>query len=89
MAAPEPERHAFIVRLRLEETNERVDRRTWRGQVQHVPSGDQRSVRGLADLGEFIAAHVEPSGIRLGRSWRIRRWLLRRRGDVIAERHDD
>jgi hypothetical protein len=80
----EPERHSFIVRLRLEETGERLERRIWRGRVQHVPSGEERPVRGLGDLGDFMAAHVERSGIRLGRSWRVRWWFRRRRGDTGA-----
>jgi hypothetical protein len=77
MDLPEPDRHAFIVRVWLEETAEKTARVIWRGHITHVPTGERRYIKNLKEVTDFIAHYLQASGIRLGLRSRIRRWLNR------------
>jgi hypothetical protein len=61
-----PPTATFIVRLWLADGNE--TKRTWRGQVEHIQSGEKEYVRGMAQVTSFIEKHFaeEGSGTRLG-----------------------
>lgn len=42
--------HTFVIRMWLEGTDEQ----TWRGSIQHIPSGLRRPVHTLEDITQFI-----------------------------------
>lgn len=66
--------HPFIVRIWLEETAAEAGRATWRGYVTHVPSGKQRYIHDLDEIGAFIAPYVESMGVHLPGPSLVERW---------------
>ncbi len=55
---------SFVIRLFVEDVGSCGERR-WRGTIQHVPSGDQVSVKTLAGVTEFIEVYLRRLGIGL------------------------
>ncbi len=51
--------HTFIVRLWLEPRDKLGAEPEWRGEVEHVPSGQSRHVRGVDDAARFITSYLE------------------------------
>lgn len=47
----------FLVRLWVEDDEEAEH--TWRGQVEHVQSGEKQYVHGMAQVAKFIEEHFE------------------------------
>jgi hypothetical protein len=47
----------------------------WRGMIEHVPSGERRSVQTLDSISAFIVPYLIGMGVRLEIRWRVRRWL--------------
>jgi hypothetical protein len=84
MDQSESKTHAFIVRIRMEQTIEESGRALWHGRIIHVPSGEQSSIRDLHEIPLFIVPYLEQMGIRVGVYWRTRRWLGRRRRGTMA-----
>ena len=62
-AAKQNDGNSFVLRLWLEPASE--DSPEWRWQVQHVQSGEQRYLRSLTDILDFISERdgVEPPTI--------------------------
>ncbi len=54
--------HSFVVKIWLEETDERSEAPTWRGHVTHVPSRNRRYVDDLQGVIDFIAIYIEQLG---------------------------
>jgi hypothetical protein len=71
------QRHSFIVRVWTDRSGEHVERWIWQGNVTHVPSGDCRPIRTLEDVLVFISTHLERAGIRMPRTGRFWRRIVR------------
>lgn len=67
--------HSFVVKVWLEEEARELCRPIWRGHVTHVMSKQQRYVKNLDDIADFIAGYLQMSGLRLPLKKRFRRWL--------------
>lgn len=68
---------SFIVKVWLDDKAEDGGPATWRGQITHVPSGEQRYLTDLEEIPPFVAPYLEQMGIKMGVRWRIRHWLIR------------
>lgn len=75
----EPDAHAFVVRIWLEETREEAGKAIWRGHVTHVLSGERRYLKDLDDILAFIVPYLDQMGVEMGVRWRMKQWLGRRR----------
>ena len=54
--------HSFVIKIWLEETDERSDTSAWRGHVTHVPSRNRRYVDDLQGITDFITRYLEQLG---------------------------
>ena len=54
----ETQTHSFIIRIWLEEAEERL----WRGHVTHVPSGKRQYVETLEGISHFLDAYLQQMG---------------------------
>jgi len=66
---------SFIVKVWVEEHAEKGGRGVWRGHITHVPDNRRRYLKSLDEIGDYIAPYLEAMGVKLGMSWRFRRWL--------------
>lgn len=75
MEGSEPQ--SFIIKIWLEETLDEADEALWRGHITHVPSGERKYLKSLADIGQFVARYLIAMGVKVnpprGRSVRSRR----------------
>ena len=76
---PQPESHAFIVKVWIEETAMEAGRATWRGYILHVPDNQRQYLEDLDVIPLFIASYLEQFGVHIGLAWRVRRLLQRAR----------
>jgi hypothetical protein len=67
MESIQPNTHSFVVKVWSEETGASPPAVVWRGQITHVPSGEQRSFHELSDIGAFVAPYLEQMGVRPSR----------------------
>jgi hypothetical protein len=67
---------SFIVKLWLEESGDEAGKIVWRGYVTHVPDGEQRYLKRLSDITDFIEGHLKVFGVKPDHS-RFVRWLRR------------
>ena len=76
MEGSEPQ--SFIIKIWLEDTLDEADEATWRGHITHVPSGERRYLKSLADIGYFVARYLAAMGVKVdpprSRSIRSRLW---------------
>lgn len=77
MASIQPSTHSFVVKVWLSGSEHADGPVAWRGRITHVPSGRQRGVRDLAELGAFVAPYLHDLGVRPSWGWKARRWLRR------------
>lgn len=75
--------HSFIVRIWLEETAEVPGRSRWRGQITHVPGGEQRYLKELDESIVFMQPYLAAIGVKFGLRWRVSRWLGRRKLPLV------
>jgi hypothetical protein len=66
---------SFIVKVWVEEEAGDTGYGIWHGHITHIPSGERRYLKNLDEIRDFIAPHIENMGVRLGKGWRVRRWL--------------
>jgi len=55
----ESDTHSFVIKIWLEETNAEARKAVWRGQITHVPSGQQSYFMDLDDILLFIQPHLK------------------------------
>ena len=67
--------HSFIVKVWIEEEINNHGNPTWRGQITHVPDGEQCYLRNLNDIKRFVEPYMSAMGIKFGLRERIRKWL--------------
>lgn len=67
--------HSFIVKIWLEEVDEKSDRAAWRGHITHVPSGERRHFENLAAMNNFIRLYLREMGVKAGFWQRARCWF--------------
>jgi len=58
MHTPEAKLHSFIVKLWLEDAGDETNQMGWHGYITHVPSGERRYLRELADILKFIKPYL-------------------------------
>jgi hypothetical protein len=51
--------HSFIVRVWLEPREIEGAKPKWRGSIEHVNSGEQRYLKSLEEVTDFIASYLE------------------------------
>lgn len=70
---PESKVHSFIVKLWLDDAEQRKGKGGWHGYVTHVPSGERRYLKELQDIVFFIRSYVgDIDGSFISH---VRRWL--------------
>ena len=74
--------HSFVVKTWTDPEEPGVSSVRWHGQITHVETGRQRSVRELHQVTGFIASYLEAMGVDLGLRWRIARWLRGHRAEA-------
>jgi hypothetical protein len=79
MDLPESDVHSFIVKLWFERSAEQAPRVDWHGHVTHVPGGERRHIKELADIVAFIEPYMRAAGAPLAPRGRLKRWLRLRR----------
>ncbi|MFZ0544457.1 MAG: hypothetical protein WAM60_03410 [Candidatus Promineifilaceae bacterium] len=80
--------HAFIIRIWKENRELKDAPPTWRGVIEHVPSGKRRYLKDLAHIIIFILPFFEEMGVKIdafgrqeGRFQRVKQWLQRPSSD--------
>jgi hypothetical protein len=61
----EPRTVSFVVKITVDDCVGEPDEIAWHGMVTHVPSGEKRYVKNLAEMEHYIAAHLERLGVPL------------------------
>ena len=77
MDSLEPDTQSFIIKVWVEENTETGSQRVLRGHITHVSSHERHYLKDLGEIEDFIAPHLEEMGVKLGVSWRVRRWFKR------------
>ena len=67
--------HSFIVKVWIEEDADEEGHATWYGHITRVPDGEQRYLRRLSDIDDFIKPYLKEAGVRFGLSDRIKKWF--------------
>ena len=62
MESIQPNTHSFVVKVWSEETGAASPAVVWRGQITHVPSGEQRSIHELAEIASVCDAVSTTAG---------------------------
>jgi hypothetical protein len=75
METIQPNTHSFVVKVWSEETGAALPAVVWRGQITHVPSGEQRSFHELNEIAAFVGPYLQQLGVKP--SWWQRLRLLR------------
>jgi hypothetical protein len=73
----EPDAQSFIVKVWVEDGNEKVGNSVWRGHITHVSSGSRHYIKNMDEISEFIAPYLQEMGVKSGMRWRISSWLKR------------
>lgn len=68
--------HLFIVKIWLEESAEEANNAIWRGHITYVPTGKRKPLQTLGQIDEFITPWLEQMGVRIGCSWRVKKFFL-------------
>jgi hypothetical protein len=79
MTPIEQNTHVFVVRIWSEAREVEGAAPTWRGVIEHIPSGERRYVQNLDDITIFMAAYLVKMGMKLTLCWQIKRWLNQRK----------
>ena len=60
-----PSRISFILKIRVERPeDEPVEAYPgWQGQITHIPSGEQRYVKSISEITDFIQTHLAALGV--------------------------
>lgn len=75
MNEQEPDSQSFIIKVWIEEKASASSQDVWRGHIVAVSNGEKRYLQDLDEIAGFITPYLREMGVRLGVSWRIRRWL--------------
>jgi hypothetical protein len=85
MESIQPNTHSFVVKVWREETGTASSAVVWRGQITHVPSGEQRSIHELSEIGVFVTPYLQQLGAKPRWWWRLR-LLLQGKGDKTRQK---
>ena len=77
MDLSESQPHSFIIKLWLEEASVEAGQTAWRGQIKHVPGGEQRHIKNFDEITDFIKPYLKSKSAEPG--WRARAWRRIRR----------
>lgn len=55
--------HSFVVKIWLEEKDERSGQAVWRGRITHVPSGQEHYFDSLGCISNFIIPYLQEMGV--------------------------
>lgn len=66
--------HAFIIRIWKENREIQDASPTWRGVIEHVPTGKRRYLRNLGHIIAFLSPYFNEMGLRMGVFWRLVVW---------------
>ncbi len=76
METIQPNTHSFVVKVWSEETGTASPAVVWRGQITHVPSGEQKSFHEISEIATFVAPYLQQLGVKSSWWWRLRLRLL-------------
>ena len=71
--------HSFIVKVWIEEDDDREGHSTWYGLITRVPGGEQRYLRSLSEIENFIRPYLKAAGISFALGERLKTWLSSKR----------
>jgi hypothetical protein len=63
MDLSESQLHSFIIKLWLENPNEKTNGTAWRAQIKHVPGGEHRYVKSFEEIADFIEPYLKAAGV--------------------------
>jgi hypothetical protein len=61
----EYERHSFVIKIWLEDSDDSSHQAKWRGQITHVGDQEKRYVESLHDITSFIRGYLIRMGARV------------------------
>ncbi len=64
--------HSFVIKIWFEVTPNETKKRSWRGHITHIPSGERRYVTNLFGILTFMMRYLKAMGIRVDRFWWIK-----------------
>jgi len=64
--------HSFVIKIWLEVTPNETKKKSWRGHITHIPSGERRYVTSLFGILTFMIRYLKTMGIRFNRLWWIK-----------------
>jgi len=70
--------HSFVIKMWLE-LSPKETKKSWRGHITHIPSGERRYVTNLFCIFTFIIRYLKTMGIKFGRFWWVKDWLASRK----------
>ena len=76
MKSIQPNTHSFVVKVWSEETGAAPHEVVWRGQIMHIPSGQQKSFHNLSEIATFIGPYLQQLGVRPNWWQRLRQRLV-------------
>ena len=71
----EPDTHSFVVKIWVDDRDEKTGRVIWRGHITHVASRRRQYFDGLSGLIVFLLPYLKALNIRLPLFWRVYQWL--------------
>ena len=75
MDYPEDSDHAFIIRIWRENREIQDAEPTWRGVIEHVPTGKKRYLHDLAHIITFLNLYLVKMGVKTSYFWRWAVWI--------------
>jgi hypothetical protein len=76
MDTSESKVHSFIVKLWLDESDEKSEQPVWHGYITHVPDGERRYLKKLSEVVDFIKRYLDGTVTKRGLMARLR-WRFR------------
>lgn len=71
----EPDAHSFVIKIWVDDKDEKTGRVIWRGHITHVASNQRQYFDDLSGLIVFLLPYLKALNIRLPIFWRVYEWL--------------
>ena len=64
--------HVFVLKIWLEESQEKTGKSLWRGHITHVQSGERQYFQSLDQICIYLIPYLEAMDVKTGWYWKIR-----------------
>jgi hypothetical protein len=71
----EPDTHSFIIKIWVDDKDEKTGGVIWRGHITHVTSSQREYFDDLSGLIAFLLPYLKALNIKLPIFWRVYQWL--------------